>query len=130
MRRLFILLALTATVGCYHATIDTGLTPSGQTIDKPWANSFVYGLVPPPVVETTAKCANGVARVETQQTFLNGLVNALTGGIYTPMRITVQCAAQRTADATVIHDADVARGLEKAADLAVATSEVIYLEMR
>ena len=65
MRRTLALLALTATVGCYHATVDTGLAPSGQTIAKPWANSFVYGLVPPPVVETTSKCPNGVAKVET-----------------------------------------------------------------
>ena len=130
MRRLVALLALTATVGCYHATVDTGLTPSGQTIAKPWANSFVYGIVPPPVVETMSKCPNGVAKVETQLSFLNGLVGALTWGIYTPMNINVQCAAGRSASAPVVQDADVARGLAKAADLAVETEGAVYLEMK
>ena len=37
-----------------------------------------------------------VARVETQQTFLNGLVGALTLGIYTPQSATITCAAGRT----------------------------------
>lgn len=85
--------------GCYHATIETGKAPGPETIDKPWASSFVYGLVPPSTVETAQKCPNGVAKVETQQTFLNGLVNLLTFGIYTPMAIKVTCAARSSADA-------------------------------
>jgi hypothetical protein len=35
---------------CYHATIETGLTPSATTIRKPWAHGFIYGLVPPDVL--------------------------------------------------------------------------------
>jgi len=79
--------------GCYHATIETGRAPSPQQIDIPWANSFVYGLVPPATVDAEAECASGVARVETQHSFLNGLVQLLTWGIYTPMHITVTCAS-------------------------------------
>lgn len=82
-----------ATAGCYHAVIDTGLAPGTQVIDKQWASSFIYGLVPPSVVETASKCPHGVARVETQLSFLNQLVSFLTLGIYTPMRINVTCAA-------------------------------------
>jgi len=78
--------------GCYHAVIDTGREPSGTTISKPWAHSFVGGLVPPSVVETAQKCPAGVARVETQQSFLNLLAQGLTWGIYSPMTITVSCA--------------------------------------
>ena len=85
--------------GCYHVTVDTGRSPSGQTIERPWANSFVYGLVPPPVVETASQCPNGVARVESQISFLNGLVAVLTLSIYTPMTITVQCAGGMAPDA-------------------------------
>lgn len=79
--------------GCYHATVDTGRAPSGQVVRKSWAHGFIYGLVPPSTVETAAQCPNGVAKVETQLSFLNQLANALTFGIYTPMEITVQCAA-------------------------------------
>jgi tetratricopeptide (TPR) repeat protein len=84
------------TSGCYHGTIDTGLTPSAQTVEKSWASAWVYGLVPPSTVETSRKCPNGAARIETQRSFTNSLVNFLTGGIYTPMAIKVTCAQGQT----------------------------------
>src|SRR5690554_3626514 len=79
--------------GCYHATVDTGRQPSGEVVRQPWAHGFVYGLVPPSTVKVAQQCPNGVARVETQLSFLNQLASTLTFGIYTPMEITVQCAA-------------------------------------
>ena len=78
--------------GCYHATIDTGLTPSTQTIEKPWASGWILGLVPPSPVATMSKCPGGVAKVETQLSFVNQLVAWLTAYIYTPMSIKVTCA--------------------------------------
>lgn len=90
--------------GCYHAVVDTGLAPSSQTVDKAWAHGFVYGLVPPALVETASKCAQGVSKVETQHSFLNMLAQALTFGLYTPMQITVTCAGT---GATGIAPADV-----------------------
>ena len=81
-----------ALAACYHATIDTGLTPSTTVIDKPWASSWIDGLVPPNTIETQAKCRSGVSKVETQHSFLNWLVGAITFGIYTPMSIKVTCA--------------------------------------
>ena len=79
--------------GCsYHATIETGLPPSNETVEEPWAASWIFGLVPPSTVETAARCPDGVARVETKLSFLNGLVSALTFSIFTPMHITVTCA--------------------------------------
>lgn len=89
-----LMLGITA---CYHATIDTGLTPNGQTISKAWASGWIYGLVPPSTVETMAKCPTGVAKVETQLSFANQLVNFLTVGIYSPMTIQVHCAAPKSA---------------------------------
>jgi hypothetical protein len=82
---------------CYHAVINTGLAPSGQTITNKWATGWLYGLVPPKVVETASQCPNGAARVETQLSFLNQLASAITFGIYSPMTIEVQCAASRSA---------------------------------
>jgi hypothetical protein len=78
---------------CYHATVNTGLRPGSVTIEQPWAQGWVYGLVPPPTVETMEQCPAGVAQVETQHSFLNMLVGGLTFGIFTPMEITVTCAA-------------------------------------
>jgi hypothetical protein len=79
--------------GCYHATVETGASPSAQTVRKSFASGWIYGLVPPSTVETEARCPNGVARVETRLSFVNQLVNILTLGIYTPMQIDVTCAA-------------------------------------
>ncbi len=85
--------AVVALSGCYHATIETGLPPGNQTLEKPWASGWVFGLVPPSTVETASRCPNGVARVETKLSFLNMLVSAITLSIYTPMSIQVTCAA-------------------------------------
>ena len=92
-------LVMVALSGCYHATIETGLAPSPETVEVPWAASWIIGLVPPKTVETAQQCPNGVAVVETKQSFLNGLVGALTAGIFTPIHITVTCAAGRRMDA-------------------------------
>jgi Bor protein len=79
--------------GCYHATIETGLAPSPQTVEQPWASAWLDGLVSPKLVETAAKCPNGVSKVETQLSFVNLLVGFITLGIYTPMTIKATCAA-------------------------------------
>lgn len=78
--------------GCYHAVIETGKAPAPETIQKKWAHGFLWGLVPPAVTDTKAKCANGVSKVETQHSFLNGLASLVTYGIYTPIQIDVTCA--------------------------------------
>ena len=96
---LVVALVLLFSAGCYHATIDTGLPPSGQEINQNWASGWIYGLVPPATVNTAAECPNGVSRVETQQSFVNQLVGLLTLGIYTPMQINVRCASGSRADA-------------------------------
>ena len=106
---------LAFTLGCYHATIDTGLTPSTVTIEKPWANGWILGLVPPSPVETARKCPNGVAKIDTQLSFLNQLVDFLTLGIYTPMDIRVTCAQARSASLPIIR-----AGEDKAAAFAAA----------
>jgi hypothetical protein len=85
-------------------------------IEKPWANGWIYGLVPPSPVETAQKCPNGVAKIDTQLSFANQLVDFLTLGIYTPMDIRVTCAQARTAALPFIH-----AGPDKAAAFAAAT---------
>lgn len=95
--RLVLVPVLVAAAGaCYHATVETGASPSNVTVEKAWASGWIYGLVPPSTVETASKCPNGVARIETQVSFANQLVNFLTLGIYSPMEIKVTCAAARS----------------------------------
>jgi hypothetical protein len=88
-----LLLAAVLLAGCYHVTVVTATTPGTTVIDKEWQYSFVYGLVPPPELETKDKCPQGVARVETERSFLNGLVSLLTSAIFTPMHTKVTCAS-------------------------------------
>ena len=91
--RLGSVLSLFLLAGCYQAVVTTGRQPSGQTIERPWAHSFLAGLVPPSMTETASACPNGVARVETVHSFLNVVAQIVTFSIYTPMTILVQCAA-------------------------------------
>ena len=85
------LVALSA--GCYHVTVLTGAPASTTTVEKQWQNSFVLGLVPPAEVNAKPPCTGGVAKVETERSFLNGLVGAITYNIYTPMHVMVTCAS-------------------------------------
>ena len=96
-------------VGCYHATIESGLPPSSQTVENDWAPSWIAGLVPPKTVETAERCPDGVAKVETRLSFLNQVVSIITLGIYTPMSIRVTCAAQSARPHTFLPTAAVAR---------------------
>lgn len=89
-------LVLSTSTACYHAVVETG-RPAGTTvIQKQWVNTFVFGLVAAQPIDVRAQCPGGVAKVETQQTFVNGLVGLLTLGIYTPQSATITCAAGRS----------------------------------
>lgn len=80
--------------GCYHVTVISGTSPSPTVVDKPWQNSFVYGLVPPPELNVKEQCPNGVQKVETETSFVNGLVSALTWSIYTPIHARITCSSR------------------------------------
>jgi hypothetical protein len=127
---LAVLIPLSA--GCYHATITTGATPSAEKIEKHWASGWVFGLVPPSTVETAARCPSGVARIETQISFLNGLVSILTLSIYTPMDIVVTCAGSSgTALAPLATDGlDLASAIRVAAEEAASTQHPVFIATR
>jgi len=122
--------------GCYHAIVETGRQPSGTVVENQWAHSFLYGLVPPNPVDVSSRCPSGVAKVETQHSFLNGVAALITWGIYTPMTITVQCAAAGSPDAPAEStvrlssraDAQaMSAALEQAAQLSVRSGEAAYI---
>ena len=80
--------------GCYRVTVISGNSPSPTVVDKPWQHSFVIGLVAPAELDVKAQCPNGVHKVVTQMSFLNGLVNGITYNLYTPVQATVTCSAR------------------------------------
>ncbi len=136
--RVLALLSAFGLFGCFHATIVTGMKPSAETIEESFASSWIYGLVPPNTVSTQAKCPNGVAKVETQLSFVTRLVGFITFGIYTPMEIKVTCA-ERSTSSLPLRGTDIAlrdgasneefiNALMKAADIAVKEHRPAYVE--
>lgn len=125
--------------GCYQVNVETGLPASLDTIEKPFAMGFIYGLVPPPTVETASKCKNGVAKVESSMSVVNWAVSALTGGILTPWTIKVTCAASNKMGAAVPGNAvqvsatsannvdDYNRVVATAAQLSMELGQAVYV---
>src|SRR5437588_8864936 len=122
--------------GCYHATIETGLSPSNQVIEKGFASGWIAGLVPPSPVSTMSKCPNGVSKVETQLSFVNQLVAWLTLDIYTPMSIKVTCATGGRAEAPGSPEIKIGDGatqeqiidaFQRAGDLSVESGQPVYV---
>jgi hypothetical protein len=103
-------------------------------ITKAWASGWIAGLIPPSTVSTAAQCPNGVARVETQLSFVNMLVSALTFNIYSPMNIKVACASGGSARAPDIRvppgaeQDEVIELMAEAADRAVALRRPIIVQ--
>lgn len=97
MLRRNIAIAFLLLAGCYHASIETGMKPGADKVEKEWAASWVFGLVAPEPIDTKATCTSGVSKVETEHSFLNALVAFFTIQIYTPMHLTATCAAPGSA---------------------------------
>ena len=68
--------------------------PSTTVVDQPFQHSFVYGLVPPAEINVKDRCPNSVAKVETEHSFVNGVVTVLTASLYTPIHVRVTCATR------------------------------------
>lgn len=79
--------------GCYRVTVETGAAHAPTSVDRPWQMSFAAGLIPPPEINTQAECPEGVARIQTQRSFLNQLAAGVTASIITPMDVRIVCAA-------------------------------------
>jgi hypothetical protein len=89
---------LLLSAGCYHASIESGMKPGNDKIEQEWASGWAWGLVGPQPIEAQSTCKSGLAKTETEHSFLNGLVGFLTLGIYTPMHLTATCAAGPSAE--------------------------------
>jgi hypothetical protein len=113
---------------CFHQVVQTGRTPGSTVINKPWTSTFIFGLVPATEINTAAECPGGVATVETLRSFPNGLVGAITFGIYTPVTVKITCASG-TASLPGAMRINVREGATTAERVA-ATNEAIELSLR
>jgi hypothetical protein len=85
--------ALLLSAGCFHQVVQTGSAPGSTDVDKQYVTTWLWGLVPAQEIDVRSQCPRGTATVTTEQSFMNGLVGALTLGIYTPQHVTVTCAS-------------------------------------
>jgi hypothetical protein len=122
-----VLIAGLVSSACYHQVVQTGKPAGSTVIERPWTSTFIFGLVAAAEINTASQCPNGVATVETQQSFLNGLVGVLTFGLYTPLTVTVTCAG--TAPLPEVPEVEVPAGAS-ADERVAATNEAIELARR
>lgn len=75
---------------CYSYTSIVGNGAQGNSQTTEWNHYVIYGLAPVGV-SNSKQMADGAENytVHTRQSFLNGLVSAVTFGIYTPTTTTV-----------------------------------------
>jgi len=85
-------LCVALSTACFHQVVQTGRPAGTTTIDKPWVTTWLWGLVPAAEIDVRRECPSGLATVTTETSFPNGLVSALTLGIYTPQHVTITCA--------------------------------------
>jgi hypothetical protein len=86
-------LLLTSTTACFRQVVQTGRAPSQTVVQQNWVSTWIFGLVPATPIDARAQCPSGIATVETQTSFANGLLGILTIGIWTPQTATITCAA-------------------------------------
>ena len=80
--------------GCFHQIVQTG-NPAGATVvDKQFVPGWLWGLVPNDEVDVRKECPMGVAVVETETSFVNGLVGVVTLGIFTPQHVRITCSSR------------------------------------
>ena len=80
----------TMLTSCYSYTTVVGEGAQGNKETKAWNHYVIFGLAPVGV-SNPAEIANGAKdyTVTTKQTFVNGLIAAITFGIYTPTMTTI-----------------------------------------
>lgn len=92
------LAAALALTGCFRHRVDVGGgARSAPVVYDRWEHFWIAGLVGHVRVDVERLCPSGQATIEARQSLLNGLVAALTSGIYTPTTVRVRCRDGRRA---------------------------------
>jgi hypothetical protein len=86
--------------GCYKASFyrDPSVV-RGREHDE-WSDFFVFGTVGKQDYDVSQFCPAEVAEVRTGGNFATGLVSVVTIGIYTPRKVYVTCADDKSARAS------------------------------
>lgn len=91
MRALVICLGAACVVGCHTMTFEVSDEPTSAVVAET-NHYFMWGLVPPRLIDVSEKCPAGAVEIREQTTFLNGICNAVTLGFWFPRSVTYTCA--------------------------------------
>jgi hypothetical protein len=95
-RLLAILLAATSLTGCFHIRYTNDTPVAAEPARKGWHHDVVFGLVEVSDPENVSKaCPNGFALAKSEESFVAGLVSAITLNLYTPTDVIVYCTAKK-----------------------------------
>ncbi len=88
-----ILVLATMAAGCYEHTysVGTGASAVAPVVYEEWQSHWLGGLIGERTLNINEYCPSGNATIHDEQSFLNGLVTGLTGGIYAPTMVKIQC---------------------------------------
>ncbi|HEX8944128.1 MAG TPA: hypothetical protein VF785_13405 [Gemmatimonadaceae bacterium] len=110
--------------GCFHQIVQTGQAAGPTVIDKQWVPGWLWGLVANDDVDVRRDCPMGVATVETEQSFVNGLASLVTLGIYTPQHVRITCASRSASLPPGMRELTIPVGATKEAELDVVRQAI------
>lgn len=102
--------AATLLSGCYKTNYTTGAATSADPMKEYWHHRAINGIVEfQAPIDLGAVCPSGVARVHTEVSFVNGLVQYGVGVVvspilYNPSTVQVWCKAGTAARITTSKD--------------------------
>ena len=93
MKKLYLLPCLLVLTACATQTFKMS-TGGGVEAKNEGQTFFIYGLGQERTLDAAQICGGQekVVKVQSEQTFLNGLLAAITAGIYTPRQARVYCS--------------------------------------
>lgn len=95
-------IALLSATGCYRFAVVNEKAPEGAKVKNEWQPFAIYGLVPlgENPIEASDKCPDGLAKVEMEHSFLNGLVSWFTFSLFNPITVSYTCAGGSAVQST------------------------------
>ena len=100
-----------AVAGCSQHTYIVGAgAPEGEVVYKHWHHHWLFGLIRPErqkELHLDEFCPSGNATVHQEVSFVNGLIDILTGLIYLPTTVEIRCDDGKAAQ-VVLEEQEVA----------------------
>ncbi len=88
-------LALAATLmlagACNKVTYVNPQVPRGGAVHEEKGNFFIFGLVGEKTIPVYQMCPNGVAQIQSRESFLDVILTVITVALYSPRSYEIEC---------------------------------------